>query len=146
MIKSNFNNPIFLFLILLSIISINILTSVNFLFIMLVGVVFNAFYICLKKRYWYSLFFVISTYLFIEINSGLKPFSFTLLALCIYVFILPKIDNSISYSNINAYIYILIYYLGVAFIWWLSFDLHYDSIMFLLMNTVIDLIFLGIFI
>ena len=80
MIRNNLDNPIFLMLVLLMAITINAITSIHFLLVMFAGILFTAFYRTLRKRYLYSLTFVVIAFLFIEINSGLKPFSLSLLS------------------------------------------------------------------
>ena len=109
MSKNNLDNPIFLFILLVIAVTINIISSIHFLLIMLAGILFTAFYRCLRKRFLYSLTFVVIAFLFIEINTGLKPFSLTLLSLFIYIFILPRMEDSISYNSVNSYIYILFF-------------------------------------
>lgn len=145
MTRNNLDNPFFLFIVLVIAITVNTIASIHFLLIMLAGILFTAFYRCLKKRYLYSLTFVILAFLFIEINSGLKPFSLSLLSLFIYVFILPKVDNSTSYNLTNSYIYILFFYIGLIIMWSLSFGIDERIFLALVVNLVIDLIFFGVF-
>ena len=92
MIRNKLENPLTLFFTLIVIISINLIASINFLLIMFAGVLFSAFYVALKNRKIYSLVFIVIAFLFIEINSGLKPFSLTLLSLFIYVFIIFTVE------------------------------------------------------
>jgi len=112
---------------------------------MFAGVLFTAFYRCLRKGYLYSLTFVILAFLFIEINSGLKPFSLSLLSLFIYVFILPRVDNSNSYNLINSFIYIIFFYIGLIIMWSLSFGIDERIFLSLIINLFIDLLFFGVF-
>lgn len=143
--KTNLENPILLYISLILIVSINIISSIHFSLIMFLGILFNAFYVCLKKRYLYSLLFVIFTFLFVEVNSGFKPFSLVLLAFFIYIFIIPRIENIISFSAIDNYIYILLFYIGMIVIWILSFSYSVDMFYILGMNILIDIIFFGLF-
>ena len=113
---------------------------------MLAGVCFIAFYRCIRKKYFYSLFFVVLTLVFIEINSGLKPLSLTLLSLFIYIFIIPSTHRMISFSTLNEYIYILIFYLGVFLIWVMTIGMSDSFIAIIFVNIIIDLLFLGVFI
>ncbi|BAK73125.1 MAG: hypothetical protein AB7S49_05330 [Arcobacter sp.] len=145
MTRNNLDNPLFLFIVLVIAITVNTIASIHFLLIMLAGIIFTAFYRCLKKRYLYSLTFVILAFLFIEINSGLKPFSLSLLSLFIYIFILPKVDNSTSYNLTNSYIYILFFYIGLIIMWSLSFGMDERIFLSLVVNLIIDLIFFGVF-
>lgn len=145
MTRNNLDNPFFLFIVLAIAVTINIIASIHFLLIMLAGILFTAFYNCLRNRYLYSLAFVVLAFLFIEINTGLKPFSLTLLSLFIYLFILPKVEDSAAYNSANPYIYIIFFYLGLTIMWYLSFGLSKEIFVALVINTFIDLIFLGAF-
>jgi len=146
MTRNNLDNPIFLFTFLLITITINTISSIHFLLIMLSGICFIAFNTCLKNRYLYSLFFIVITFTFIEINSGLKPFSLTLLSLFIYIFIIPRTHRIMSLSVLNEYIYILIFYIGVFFIWALTIGMSDSFIAIIFVNIIIDLLFFGVFI
>ncbi|QKJ23404.1 hypothetical protein [Poseidonibacter lekithochrous] len=141
--RNNLENPLFLFTFLLIAIILNTIASIHFLLIMLSGILFIAFYICLKKKYLYSLFFVILTFLFIEVNSGFKPLSLSLLSLFLYIFVLPKISRTVSFSSLNNYLYIIIFYIGVTIIWSLSTDINETVAKAIVLNILIDLIFLG---
>ena len=145
MTRNNLDNPFFLFILLLIVVSINTISSIHFLLVMFAGILFTAFYRCLRKRYLYSLTFVVMAFLFIEINSGLKPFSLSLLSLFIYIFILPKVENSNTYSSSNSYIYIIIFYIGLIVLWSLFFGMDERIFFTLMINTFIDLIFFGVF-
>ena len=144
--RNNLENPIFLYTLLILIITINTVSSIHFLLIMLSGVLFNAFYVCLKRRYLYSLTFIILTFLFVEINSGLKPFSLVLFSFFLYVFVIPKLEKIISLHQLNYFIYIILFYIGVMIIWSFSFSLENNIVGILLINTLIDLVFFGLFI
>jgi hypothetical protein len=145
MTRNNLDNPFFLFILLLIVVSINTISSIHFLLVMFAGILFTAFYRCLRKRYLYSLTFVVMAFLFIEINSGLKPFSLSLLSLFIYIFILPKVENSNTYNSSNSYIYIIIFYIGLIVLWSLFFGMDERIFFTLMINTFIDLIFFGVF-
>ncbi len=145
MTRSNLDNPIFLFILLLLIVTVNAISSIHFLLVMFAGILFTAFYRCLKKRYLYSLFFVIVAFLFIEINTGLKPFSLTLLSLFIYVFILPKDENYTAYNTSSSYIYILFFYIGLLIMWAIVFGFDLYTSIVLIINLIIDLLFFGVF-
>ena len=145
MTKSNLDNPIFLFIILSLVVMVNTISSIHFLLVMFAGILFTIFYRCLKERYLYSLAFVVIAFLFIEINTGLKPFTLSLLSLFLYIFILPK-DENYSYDNLSSsYIYILIFYIGLLIIWSVIFGLNETMIITIFANILIDLIFFGVF-
>ena len=144
MTRNNLDNPIFLFIVLILAITVNAISSIHFLLVMLAGILFTAFYRCLKKRYLYSLAFTIIAFLFIEINTGLKPFTLSLLSLFLYIFILPK-DENYSYDNLSSsYIYILIFYIGLLIIWSVVFELNETILITIFVNILIDLIFFGV--
>ena len=145
MTKSNLDNPIFLFIILSLVVMVNTISSIHFLLVMFAGILFTIFYRCLKERYLYSLAFVVIAFLFIEVNTGLKPFTLSLLSLFLYIFILPK-DENYSYDNLSSsYIYILIFYIGLLIIWSVIFGLNETMIITIFANILIDLIFFGVF-
>lgn len=146
MTRNNLDNPIFLFTLLLVVITINTISSIHFLLIMIAGVTFISFYVCLKRKYLYSLFFIVLTFMFIEINSGLRPLSLTLLSLFIYIFIIPNIDRMMSFSKLNEYIYILIFYFGVFLLWVMTIGMSDSFIAIIFVNIIIDLLFFGVFI
>ena len=145
MTRSNLDNPIFLFILLVLIVTVNAISSIHFLFLLFAGILFTAFYRCLKKRYLYSLTFVVIAFLFIEINTGLKPFSLTLLSLFIYVFILPKEESYTSYNLSSSYIYIIFFYIGLLIMWSIMFGFDLNILIALFINLLIDLIFFGVF-
>ena len=144
MTKSNLDNPFFLFIVLTLAVMVNTISSIHFLLVMFAGILFTIFYRCLKERYLYSLAFVVIAFLFIEINTGLKPFTLSLLSLFLYIFILPK-DENYSYDNLSSsYIYILIFYIGLLIIWSVIFGLNETMIITIFANILIDLIFFGV--
>jgi len=146
MTRNNLDNPIFLFMLLLFAVLLNAISSVYFILIMLSGLLFIAFFVCLKRKYLYSLFFIVIAFLFIEANSGLKPLSLTLLSLFLYIFVLPKINRTVSFSSLNAYIYITIFYLGLLFVWSLSADINEAMVKAIVLNIMIDLVLFGVLI
>ncbi|WP_320034249.1 hypothetical protein ACMC56_10120 [Campylobacterota bacterium DY0563] len=105
-----------------------------------------AFFVCLKRRYNYSLMFVIITFCFIELNNGFKIFSLSLLATFVYVFIAPYIKRTLSFNSFNSYIYMAVFYLGIYIMWSLNNDLTPQINYTLLVNLVIDFIIFGVFI
>ena len=141
MIKNSLDNPIFLLTILILAVISNLIASVHFLLVLFVGIIFTAFYRTLKKRYYYLFFLVIVAFLFIEINSGLKPFSLSLLSFFIYIFIIPRYESN-SFSSL---VYVIFFYLGLTIMWFLSFGLDERIIFALIINLFIDLLFFGVF-
>lgn len=139
------HNPYFIFFLGIFTVFINITSSVHFFPILLAGVIFLAFLKSIKNKYYYSLVYLILIFLFIEYNSGFLPFSFTLLSLFIYTFILPNLDRVISLHNLNKYIYILTFYIGVILIWVFTNDLNFNLISNIILNIVIDFFIYGLF-
>ncbi len=143
---NNLSNPFFIFLLFLTTIIVNTISSIFFFPILLLGILFMGFFVCLKNRYYYSLFFIISAFLFVELNNGFKAFSITLLASFLYIFIAPYIKRVLSFNSLNSYIYITIFYIGVYFLWILNNDYSSQLTVTLLMNLIIDFIIFGVFI
>lgn len=142
MVKNSLDNPMFLFFLLVFCVTLNLIASIHFLIILFGGIIFTAFYRTLQKKYYYSFVLVIIAFLFIEINSGLKPFSLSLLSFFIYIFVIPRYE----YSSFNSFIYIIFFYIGLTIMWFLSFGIDEKIILALIINLFIDLIFFGVFI
>lgn len=145
MTQNNLYNPIFLFTLLIIIITINTISSIHFMMILLAGILFMGFSVCLKNKYLYSLFFIILTFIFIEINAGLKPLSLTLLSLFLYIFVIPLINRVVSLHKFDDYIFILLFYVGIIIIWSISMDMTFDIFTTILINLLIDLLIFGVF-
>ncbi|AXH12489.1 hypothetical protein [Halarcobacter bivalviorum] len=143
---NNLDNPFYIFLFCIFALIINTISSIYFFPIMLLGILFIAFYICMEKNYNYTLFFLGFTILIIEINSGFKPFSIILLSFFIYAFIIPYVSRVLSVDGINLYVYLVIFYCGLLLLWLLNNDISFQLNFFLLINLVLDLIIFGIFI
>lgn len=143
---NNFDNPIFIFLFCIFAIFVNTLSSVYFFPIFLLGSLFIAFFVCLKKGYYYSLSLVMLSILLIEVNNGFKPLSVILLTIFIYVFIAPYIKRVLSFNSLNSYIYISIFYLGIYILWGINNEITTQLNYTLLINLVIDFIVFGVLI
>ncbi|PLY05123.1 MAG: hypothetical protein C0625_13900 [Arcobacter sp.] len=143
---NNFDNPIFIFLFCIFALFVNTLSSVYFFPIFLLGSLFIAFFVCLKKAYYYSLSLVMLTILLIELNNGFKPLSVLLLVIFIYVFIAPYIKRVLSFNSLNSFIYIAIFYLGIYILWVLNNEITAQLNYTLLINLIIDFIIFGVLI
>ncbi|MFV7790237.1 hypothetical protein ACNSOP_10700 [Aliarcobacter lanthieri] len=141
MVRNSLDNPFFLFFLLIFAVSINFLASIHFLVILFAGVLSTAFYRTLKQKYYYSFVFVIIAFLLIELNMGLKPFSLSLLSFFMYLFIIPRYEQ----SHTNAFLYIIFFYIGLAILWYLFFHFENISIYILIINLIIDLLIFWIF-
>jgi len=143
---NNLDNPLFIVILCILAVLINTFSSVYFFPILLLGILFMGFFVCLKKRYHYSLSLVILTILLIELNNGFKPFSISLLATFIYVFIAPNIKRILSFNTLNSYIYIAVFYFGLFILWSLNNDVSAQLNYTILINLIIDFILFGVFI
>lgn len=141
MVKNSLDNPFFLFFLLLFMVSVNFLASIHLIIMMFGGVISIAFYRTLKQKYYYSFAIVVISFLFIELNLGLKPFSLSLLSYFLYLFVIPRYEQ----SYLNNFLYIIFFYFGLAIIWYIFFNFSANSLYILFMNIVIDFIVFGIF-
>ncbi|RBQ31532.1 hypothetical protein ACNSOS_02185 [Aliarcobacter vitoriensis] len=141
MVRNSLDNPVFIFFLLVFAVSINFLASIHFLVIIFAGIISTAFYRTLKQRYYYSFALVIIAFLFIELNMGLKPFSLSLLSFFVYLFIIPRYEQ----SHVNGFLYIIFFYIGLAIMWYIFFNFDTIFSYILIVNLIIDLIIFGIF-
>lgn len=144
--KKILDNPFFLFLLFIITVITNTISSIYFISIMLAGFVFLALINCIKKKHYYSMFFMLLSLLFIELNNGFKPFSLILLALFSYVFIIPKIKQVMSFSNLNYFVYVLWFYSSMIVIWSFSNEINISLIGTIFLNIIIDFILIGAFV
>jgi len=143
--KNILDNPFFIFFIFILTITTNTIASVYFSSVMLAGFVFLAFIKCVKNRYYYSLFFILLAFLFIELNNGFQPFSLILLAFFSYVFIIPRIKQVMSFSGLNYFVYVLWFYSAIILIWSLSDTVNFTLVSTVFLNIIIDFILIGMF-
>lgn len=143
---TNHDSPIFVIILCLYIIIINILSSIYFFPIMFLGILVLLFFLCIKQKYYYSLFFVILTFLFIELNNGFKPLSLSLLAGFLYFFVKPYIKRVLSFESATPYIYMSVFYLAIFILWSFNNEITSQLNYILFINLIIDFIVFGIFI
>ncbi len=143
--KNILDNPFFLFLLFITTIIINTISSIYFTSIMLIGFLFLAFIKCIHNKYYYSIFFISLAILFIELNNGFPPFSLILLSIFSYTFIIPKIKKIVSFSGLNYFIYILWFYAATTIIWMLYDGIDIMLVGTIFLNIVIDFILVGLF-
>jgi len=113
---------------------------------MFFGLLFLAFELTLKHKQYYTLAFVVLTFLFLEVNMGFLPFSLSLLAYFSHAFILPNLIRVVSFSNVSNYVHVLWFYLSSIFVYSLSNDLNISIIITILSNIIIDFLLIGLFI
>ena len=143
--KNILNNPFFIFFIFILTIITNTISSIYFISIMLAGFVFLAFITCVKNRYYYSVFFILLSFLFIELNNGFYPFSLIFLAFFSYFFIIPKIKQVMSFSGLNYFIYVLWFYTAIIIIWSFMHTINITLIGTIFLNVIVDFILIGMF-
>lgn len=143
---NNLDNPYFIVLLSIFVVITNTISSIKFFPILALGILFMAFFVCLKKRYYYSLTIVIATITFIEMNNGFKPFSISLIATFVYVFLVPNINRIFSFSSLNSYIYMIVFYIGVTIVWSINHDINLFYVSIILINLIIDFMIFGVFI
>ncbi|AXK49152.1 hypothetical protein CRU87_08520 [Aliarcobacter trophiarum LMG 25534] len=141
MVRNSIDNPVFLIFLLLFSVSINFLASTHFVVILFAGVLSTVFYRTLKQKYYYSFALVVLSFLFIELNMGLKPFSLSLLSYFIYLFIIPRYEQ----NQISILLNILFFYFVLGIIWYVFFNFESFFSYILIINLMIDLILVGIF-
>jgi len=134
-----FSNPFNIFFIFIIISMINILMPVHFISILLAGFVFMAFLYCIKYKYYYSLFFVILTFVFIEISNGLNIGTLSLLSFFIYVFLVPKIKYFLASKTFYLIILIMLFYVGIFLLFAISGDINQVLISKIVINYIIDI-------
>jgi hypothetical protein len=105
-----------------------------------------AFFVCLNKKYYYSLSLVMLTILLIELNSGFKTFSVLLLTIFIYLFVAPYIKRVLSFDSFNSYIYIIVFYIGISILWAFNNEITAELTYTILINIFIDLLIFGVLI
>lgn len=138
-------NPLFIFFFSLATIVVTTLSSVHFFPILLAGIIFLCFKRALKKKMFYSLFYLVIAFLFMEYNNGFIPFSLVLLSLFTIIFIIPNLSRFVSMNNLNRYIYIIVFYLGMFILWLFEHGFSLYLIKNILINIAIDLVLFGMF-
>lgn len=144
--KNLLDNHFFIFFLFLLTVVITTVSSIYFFSIMLSGILFLGFKRCLQNKAYYSLMFILFSFLFVELNNGFKPFSLILLSTFFYIFVVPYLKRVISFNDLNNYVYILCFYVGVGGIWFLSHDSSIYLLITLTVNILLDFIIFGFFI
>lgn len=144
--KSILNIPIIIFFICIAAVLINILSSIYFISIMFIGIIFLSFEQSLKNKQYYTLGILVITFLFLEVNMGFKPFSLSLLAFFSHSFILPNLIRVVSFSNVSNYVHVLWFYASALVLFTLGNDISFSLIFSIFLNIIIDFIIVGLFI
>lgn len=144
--KNLLNNPIFIFILFLITAVVTTISSIYFFSIMLAGIQFLAFRESFKNKYYYSLMFVLLSFIFIEFNNGFKPLSLILLAFFTNIFIIPYLKRVVSLNNLNNFAYMFWFYVSMGVVWIITNDFSWTLVGTFFINIIIDFILFGVFI
>jgi len=142
--KNIFDNSFVLFSLCAITIITNLISSIYFLNIMLIGVIFTAYTRCLKTQNYYPMIYVILAILFIELNNGFIPFSILLLGSFIYVYLIPFLTRVMVIDSVSDLLQIVLLYIGILIIWSISNDTNFTLIKILFFNLILDIIIIGL--
>ncbi len=142
--KNIFDNTYVLFSLFAVVIVVNLISSIYFLNIMLLGVTFAAYTRCLKMQNYYPMIYVVLSILFIELNNGFKPFSILLLGSFIYVYLIPFLTRVMVIDSLSDLLQIVLLYIGVFIIWSLTNDTNFTLFKILFLNLILDIILIGL--
>lgn len=144
--NSILNNPLVVFLLCILIIITNLISSIYFTSVLLLGVLFLAFLKTLKNKQYYTFFIINLTLIIVETNMGFKPLTLSLLSFFSYLFIIPYIKRVMSMNSINDYFFVFWFYVAFSILW--SFYSGFSLILAktTVVNILIDFIIIGLFI
>ena len=125
------------------IILINIIFSIYFVPVFLAGVVFMIFLEALNKEYYYILLMSIFTFLIIENTHGLAMFSFSLISLFIYFFIIPRIKHLFSASLLGTFSTLGCFYAIFFLLFILSNNSNFNTYIVFTLNFILDILVVG---
>jgi len=144
--KDILDNPLIIFFIFIGISVVNILSSVHFIPIMFVGILFIAFTKMIETKSYYGLFWIILAFLVVENIQGFKSFSLVSLSLFLYIFIKPNIQHLFSSSDILKTLYIIIFYITMALLYIFFNSFNLNLLFIIVANLILDIILVGLFI
>jgi len=136
---SFFANPFNIFFMFIVVSCINIIMPVHFISILLAGFVFTSFLYCIKHKYYYSLFFVILTFIFIEISSGINIGTLSLWSFFVYIFIIPKVKYFLSSRTFYLIIILMIFYFGVFILFAINSEVNQILVSKIILNYILDI-------
>lgn len=134
-----FSNPLYVFFMFLIVSFVNIILPVHFITILLGGIVFISFVICMDNRYYYSLILVLLTFIIIDISQGLMLCSLIGLSFFLYFFILPRLKYILSSDYISMFMYILSFYIGFFILYSIFNGIDLSLITIFIFNFILDL-------
>ncbi len=129
--------------ILIFIIFLNIIFSTYFIAIFLVGIVYKIFLDCLRNEYFYLLGFTIFTFFIIENIHNLSFFSFTLISIFLYYFILPRIKHLFSSYFVREFIYLMVFYCLFYAVYSITHLYDFGSYLIFIVNFIVDIFLIG---
>jgi len=88
----------------------------------------------------------IFTFLLIENIQGFNPFSLSILAFVLYVFINSNMKHLLSSKDILKSLYVVLFYVGVVGLYSFSYSFDISLLVILMVNMVLDIVFVGLFI
>lgn len=142
--KNIFDNSFVLFSLFIFTVIINLISSIYFLHILLIGVVFTAYTRCLKTQNYYPMIYAILAILFIELNNGFMPFSILLLGSFIYVYLIPFLTRVMVIDSVSELLQIVLLYVGILIIWSLTNEINFALIKIIFLNLILDIIIIGL--
>lgn len=142
--KNIFDNSFVLFSLFVVTVVVNLISSIYFLHIMLIGVLFSAYTRCLKTHNYYPMFYVILAMLFVELNNGFIPFSIFLLGSFIYVYLIPFLTRVMVIDSVSDLLQIILLYIGILIIWSITNDINFALIKILFLNLILDIVIIGL--
>ena len=126
-------------------ISVNVISTTHFYPILFIGVIYYLFSNLLHKKEYYKLFWLLPAFLIFEVNFGLPIFSMIILSYIVFSFIIPAFSSNLSFSKSNYFIGLFIFY--IIFFFFVILLNGYTDIFLknLLVNYIVDIIFITVF-
>jgi hypothetical protein len=140
------DNGIYLFFLIVTISIVNIISSIYFIPIMLVGILFIAFMHFIKDKSYYSLMLIIFTILIVESTQGFRSFSLVAIAFFIYIFIKTDIRNVLSSSESLKSTYVIMFYIFLGLLYGIFNGFDISLVLTIILNMIFDIIIVGLFI
>jgi hypothetical protein len=129
-----------LFLIFIFVSCVNLISTIHFYPLMLLGLTYYIYSYLLSQKNYYKLIWSIFTFVIFEINFGFPIFSIILLSYFIHILVIPFISSKLSFNKDNYIIIIFIFYIIFAIFMgtFYTFSLTFTGQIFI--NYIIELI------
>jgi len=131
------------FSILTTVILVNMIFSSYFIAFFLAGVVFQVFKMAIAKGHNYIVLFSILTFLIIENTQGLQLFSLTIIALIVYLVVIPRMKHLFSSNTMSDFLYIFAFYLLFYLLIQIYTSFETSLMSTFLINFFIDILVVG---